>query len=563
MSKTMYYACKYAPLELFAGYGMVFSALDPLAESFSCAERCAHANLCGYAKAVLEQVEQSGIRALVLTNCCDAMLRVYDVLAAGGKMEFLYLLPVPHQNTPATRARFVRDLHRLADALQQYTGQEFNARRACDFFVHKPHAEGPHLTLLGAHSGSVLYDTVQKAFALPVVDATCTGNRELAPVAPAALDDFLPGYADALLGQIPCMRMSAPAAARAALADSRTVGIIYHTVQFCDYYAPGLTAPEQFGVPVLKIETDCSRQTYTSGGGQLSTRLGAFAESLHAVPTRTADKEETAMNENAQYAAGIDSGSASTDAVILNRSGNICGWAIVPTGAGAAAGAQQALAQALAMAGIAEDDLGAKVYTGYGREFLGNDGAAVTEITCHARGAHHLDPAVRTVIDIGGQDSKVIRLSENGTVETFAMNDKCAAGTGRFLEMMARTLQMQLPEMSELGLDWHNDVTISSMCTVFAESEVVSLIARSTAPADIIHGLNKSVAGKTAALARRTGGTAPFMMTGGVARNRGVVKELENALQAPVEVSEYSQLCGSLGAALFALERMGVQPEHA
>lgn len=138
------------------------------------------------------------------------------------------------------------------------------------------------------------------------------------------------------------------------------------------------------------------------------------------------------MNTNAQYAAGIDSGSASTDAVILDRSGKICGWAIVPTGAGAATGARQALEQALAMAGIAESDLGSKVYTGYGREFLGDDGAAVTEITCHARGAHHLDPAVRTVIDIGGQDSKVIRLSESGAVETFAMNDKCAAGTGRF-----------------------------------------------------------------------------------------------------------------------------------
>ena len=390
------------------------------------------------------------------------------------------------------------------------------------------------MTLLGAHGGSVLYGTVQKAFALPVVDATCTGNRELADVAPAALEDFLPGYAAALLGQIPCMRMDAPVSERAALVDGQTVGIVYHTVQFCDYYAPGLTAPEQFHLPVLKIETDCSRQTFTSGGGQLSTRLGAFAESLNAVPD-TENKEAPAMNTIAQYAAGIDSGSASTDAVILDRSGKICGWAIVPTGAGAATGARQALEQALTMAGIAESDLGSKVYTGYGREFLGDDGAAVTEITCHAR------------------------LSESGAVETFAMNDKCAAGTGRFLEMMARTLQMKLPEMSELGLDWHNDVTISSMCTVFAESEVVSLIARSTAPADIIHGLNKSVAGKTAALARRTGGVAPFMMTGGVARNRGVVKELETALKAPVEVSEYSQLCGSLGAALFALEKMGVK----
>ena len=125
--------------------------------------------------------------------------------------------------------------------------------------------------------------------------------------------------------------------------------------------------------------------------------------------------------------------------------------------------------------------------------------------------------------------------------------------------MMARTMEMSLDDMGKAGLSYKEDITISSMCTVFAESEVVSLIARSTAPADIIHGLNKSVAGKTAALARRTGGVAPFMMTGGVARNRGVVKELETALKAPVEVSEYSQLCGSLGAALFALEKMGVK----
>ena len=162
-----------------------------------------HANLCGYAKAVLEQVEQSGIRALVLTNCCDAMLRVYDVLAASGKMEFLQLLPVPHQSTPATRARFARDLRRLADALQRYTGRNSMPSAPTPFFVHTPTPEGPHLTLLGAHGGSVLYDTVQKAFALPVVDATCTGNRELADVAPAALEDFLPGYAAALLGQMP------------------------------------------------------------------------------------------------------------------------------------------------------------------------------------------------------------------------------------------------------------------------------------------------------------------------------------------------------------------------
>ena len=256
---------------------------------------------------------------------------------------------------------------------------------------------------------------------------------------------------------------------------------------------------------------------------------------------------------------GIDIGSTAAKAAVVDGEGSVAWTCVQPTGF-SSVDASERLREALAAAGydVCADDVRV-VATGYGRVAVPYANKVVTEITCHARGAHHLDPAVRTVIDIGGQDSKVIRLSESGAVETFAMNDKCAAGTGRFLEMMARTLQMKLPEMSELGLDWHNDVTISSMCTVFAESEVVSLIARSTAPADIIHGLNKSVAGKTAALARRTGGVAPFMMTGGVARNRGVVKELETALKAPVEVSEYSQLCGSLGAALFALEKMGVK----
>ena len=256
---------------------------------------------------------------------------------------------------------------------------------------------------------------------------------------------------------------------------------------------------------------------------------------------------------------GIDIGSTAAKVAVVDGEGSLAWTCVQPTGYSSVDAAER-LRGELAAAGydVTGDDVRV-IATGYGRVAVPYANKVVTEITCHARGAHHLDPAVRTVIDIGGQDSKVIRLSESGAVETFAMNDKCAAGTGRFLEMMARTLQMKLPEMSELGLDWHNDVTISSMCTVFAESEVVSLIARSTAPADIIHGLNKSVAGKTAALARRTGGVVPFMMTGGVARNRGVVKELETALKAPVEVSEYSQLCGSLGAALFALEKMGVK----
>ena len=223
----------------------------------------------------------------------------------------------------------------------------------------------------------------------------------------------------------------------------------------------------------------------------------------------------------------------------------------MPTGAGAANGAERALEEALEQADIAREDLDAVVTTGYGRTAISDGDKSITEITCHARGAHFLDPKVRTVVDIGGQDSKVIRLNEDGSVKNFVMNDKCAAGTGRFLEMMAKTMEMSLDELS---LSYQEDITISSMCTVFAESEVVSLIAQNKRTDDIVHGLNKAVAAKTASLVKRVGGEEAYMMTGGVAQNKGLVKTLEERLGTSLVISEKSQLCGALGAALFATD---------
>lgn len=254
------------------------------------------------------------------------------------------------------------------------------------------------------------------------------------------------------------------------------------------------------------------------------------------------------------YFAGIDSGSTSTDVVILNRNKEIVTGVILPTGAGAAAGAERALQEALDKAGLKREDIDALVTTGYGRTAIQSGDKSITEITCHARGAHFLDPQVRTVVDIGGQDSKVIRIDEEGGVVNFAMNDKCAAGTGRFLEMMARTMEMNLDEMSRTGLNYKEDITISSMCTVFAESEVVSLIAQNKAADDIVHGLNKAVAVKTAALVKRVGGEEKYMMTGGVAKNQGLVQTLEEKLGTSLVILEEAQLCGALGAALFAAD---------
>jgi len=253
--------------------------------------------------------------------------------------------------------------------------------------------------------------------------------------------------------------------------------------------------------------------------------------------------------------AGIDIGSLSTDVVLLDAGGGVAGSAVVATGASTRKACAEALARALAGAGGGEADIAFAVATGYGRESVSSAGLRVTEITCHARGARHLFPEARTVFDIGGQDSKVIRLSPDGKVIDFAMNDKCAAGTGRFLEVMARALEMDLEEMGPRSLRSKKALAVSSMCTVFAESEVISLIASGAAPEDIARGIHAAVADRIAALAERTGIVPPAVMTGGVAKNPGARKALEDRFGLSLLVPVEPQTAGALGAALIAREK--------
>ncbi len=561
----IYYMCKYTPLEILAGFSVPCCRLETETDSFERAEELGHSNICGYGKALLQAAMAPKVQELVLVNCCDVVRRLYDILKKRKKMDFLFLLDLPHRKGEAEERLLQRQLQGLVEAYAAYSGREFRPELAWEAWKKEAEparrqregrAEEPYISLLGAHGGQALLHKVEEHFALRVRDDTCGGNRYLALPrgTEAGGERFWQIYTRALLEQPPCMRMC-DISGRRELIGSGTpgetgeaaAGIIYHTMKFCDYYSFEYASVKgRKGIPLLKIETDGSRQS----SGQLDTRLEAFGESLGlGLGGLSAAKGGQGM-----YTAGIDSGSASTDVVILDQEGKIAAWSIVPTGAGAAAGANRALQEALEKAGIKEKDLRRTISTGYGRESIGKGDATVTEITCHARGAHYLNPQVRTIIDIGGQDSKVIRVDAEGAVQNFVMNDKCAAGTGRFLEMMARTMEMTLPQMSQLGKKWKEEVTISSMCTVFAESEVVSLIAQNTEPADIIHGLNQAVAARTAALVRRIGGQEGYMMTGGVARNEGIVQVLEQKLGAPIYVSEYAQLCGAIGAALMAAE---------
>lgn len=252
--------------------------------------------------------------------------------------------------------------------------------------------------------------------------------------------------------------------------------------------------------------------------------------------------------------AGIDIGSLSTETVLLD--GNLATVAVnlILTGSSSVKAAANSYRAALEQAGLREGDIAFCVATGYGRNKAGFAHKQITEITCHARGARLLFPEVRTVIDIGGQDSKVIRINTDGSVSDFVMNDKCAAGTGRFLEVMARTLEVDLDELGPLALKTDEDLRVSSMCTVFAESEVVSLIGDGIPEPRIAWGVCRSVADRCAGLAERVGVVEPVVMTGGVAHNVGVVAALEKRLKIKLSIPPEPQLVGALGAACLAKE---------
>ena len=254
--------------------------------------------------------------------------------------------------------------------------------------------------------------------------------------------------------------------------------------------------------------------------------------------------------------AGVDIGSITAKTVIMDDASSMSSYSIVEAGIVNEASALASLNQALKKAKFSRADIKFIVTTGYGRDLVSFGNKSITEISCHARGAHFLLPEVRTVIDIGGQDSKVISLDEEGRVKAFAMNDKCAAGTGRFLEVMSRALQVPLSDMGEYFLKSKAPCDITSVCTVFAESEIISLSSQGHPKEDIIAGLCESISRRMVSLLGSIPIQPKIMMTGGVAKNKGVVKALEHLLSAEIVVPPEPQIVGAIGAGLFALEEV-------
>lgn len=248
---------------------------------------------------------------------------------------------------------------------------------------------------------------------------------------------------------------------------------------------------------------------------------------------------------------GVDIGSTSSKVAIINGQGEILAVRIVNMGTGTDA-ILTAREQALAEASLTLADIDYTIATGYGRMTYQGADKQITEITCHAKGVSRLYPGARTIIDIGGQDAKVIRLNEKGEVENFAMNEKCAAGTGRFLEVMARVLGCDLNALSDLAEQAEIEVSISSVCTVFAESEVISKLASGTKRADVARGAHRAVAKRVAGMCSRVGYQSPIVMTGGGALNLNFASCISDELGQTVIPIERAQAAGAIGAALMA-----------
>jgi predicted CoA-substrate-specific enzyme activase len=560
------YICKYTPVEVLEAMGAEPVRIDPSVTDFNLADTLMHPNICSYVKSVLEDVSEKNYKGIVLTTCCDSVRRLFDVLRRQYPERFLWMLDVPRLTTDAAVKLYADRIREMAEAYAKLSGRPFEEAKLRELLLCRasecersvqPSPDKLRIGLMGARCGNGLRVLLDECGADVALDMTCTGlERRFDP--PSESGDLLQDYARMLLHQFPCLRMADASGREERLRDAqdRLDGIIYHTVKFCDTYSyEYATLRRRTTLPLLKVETDTTRQCE----GQLRTRVEAFLESLVAEkkgrPVRPAAGDG---GKKHMIVIGIDSGSTSTNAAVMNEKKEILASGSVRTGAKTGVSAERILNAVLQKAGLERQDVSLIVSTGYGRVSIPFADRNVTEISCHGRGAIYFNPHVRTILDIGGQDSKAIRLNEKGKVTDFVMNDKCAAGTGRFLEAMARTLELDISELGPVSLRSTETVEISSMCTVFAESEVISLIARNREKADIANGVHRAIAGKAFSLLSRVGPEPEFMMTGGVARNPGVVRAVEERLGAKLFLCSDPEIVGAVGAALFGLESLGI-----
>ena len=339
-----YHVCKYTPVELLTALGGECALLDEAPDAFDLSDQVAHPNLCGFGKSVIQAVMAGHVKEVVLVNCCDTIRRTYDILKEFGNLDFLYLLDILHGKSGCSVDHAKHQLMDLAEAYGRYKGTQFDKNAFFAAFAPTTPRTDPHIAVIGAKMGAHLFSLVEETMPLPVENLTCASNRSVvAPEDQAEFAALMEAYARQLLGQLPCMRMTDIASRRALYENENIRGIVYNTVKFCDYYGfEYADLKAKSAAALLKIESD-----YTlTAPGQLSTRLEAFRERLGlTAPDGGAGNQPPAAEKAARkkYFAGIDSGSTTTNMVVLNENEAMLAFAIVRTGPRAHVGAQAAL----------------------------------------------------------------------------------------------------------------------------------------------------------------------------------------------------------------------------
>lgn len=552
------YICKYAPIEVFEAMGVEMKRMEPEVTNFNQADILMHPNICSFTKGLLEDVFMNEYEGIVLTTCCDSIRRLYDVLKEKMPDKFIYILDTPRITKDAGIVLYEQRIRDMIRAYEEFSGKKFDENKLRELIKERQEEQSIarkedalNIGIVGARANDSIKRILEERNVHVTFDVTCTGL-----VRKLLLDEenVLRGYARGLLSQFPCMRMEEASNRDELLKQyvESVDGVIYHTVQFCDNYSYEYAwLKDVITKPMLLLETDYTKQSY----GQILTRIEAFLESLN----KGMKKVPKVGGKGTMYVMGVDSGSTSTNAVIMDQDRKIKAFSVVRTGAKSGESADKILKEVLQKAGLKREDISWIVSTGYGRVSIPYADETVTEISCHGRGAHYFNPKIRTILDIGGQDSKGIKLSDKGEVIDFVMNDKCAAGTGRFLEMIARTLEVDISELGTIALQSTEDIEITSMCSVFAESEVISLIANNKEKTDIANGICRAIANKSFSLLKRVGMEGEYMMTGGVAKNPGVVRAVEEKIGAKLYICPEPEIVGATGAAMYALDRLQQQ----
>lgn len=559
MSMKVPVFCSLLPVEMFISKGFTPHYLTP--EELGCENTGTHychfhENICSYAKLLFEYLSkrEAEFDVIVVPASCDAMKKLYSSLLEKVPKKKLFFLDHPRAKTPDAAAFYASQLA----ALEKFLGPVATIV-ACH---PEPQAKdlmtsSTKIGILGSNIYSgVLIDVLKAHNAEPVYLNQCLSK--LRP------DDKILGMygqvaeplkiAQVLLEKNICPRTHDEAGRQKIINDIKAQGIkgvVVNSLKFCDFYPfEYIFLKESLGpdFPILITENDLM----SKDEGQISTRLSAFLERIGGAAFTSKKAKIKGQKAEACF-VGLDSGSHSTKGVCIDGSGEILAYEIIPTGTKVRDAAMKCLENLLKKAGKTRKDVNKITSTGYGRQCIEFADGSVTEITCHAVGANHVLKEPATIIDIGGQDSKAISFDGQGNVKKFVMNDKCAAGTGRFLEVMANKLHMDIGEFSKLAMETDKHVSVTSMCSVFAESEVISLLADGHGKERIAKGIHKSIAGRTASLVKRIEGEPPYYMTGGVARNKALLEELSEALGSKIKPLDNPQIMGALGAAIYSL----------